>query len=285
MYKIESFEKQMFKMYQLKNEDGTSWITVCPERGGIIIGYGTRGREKLYLNDDTFYDRKQNIRGGIPILFPISGQLQDGKYEWEDQQYSLPNHGLARIHPWEVIETSADEEKAFISILFESSIGTKEVYPFDFEVIFTYTLKDDQLFIYQTYRNVGNKKMPIYPGLHPYFKAESKVISIDTGVDTYYDYNDHKIKDFTGEIDLEKLHESVVLENRRTDIHAKIDDVDLHMNMAKDFRYTVLWTEQDKKFVCIEPWTAKSGALTRQEELIIVEPGQAFETWVSFQNI
>lgn len=285
MYKIESFEKQMFQMYQLKNTDGTSWITVCPERGGIITGYGTQGQEKLYLNEDTFYDRKQNIRGGIPILFPIAGQLPDGQYEWGGKKYDMPNHGLARIHPWEVIETFADEEKAFISIKFESSIGTIEVFPFKFEVIFTYTLKEDQLFIYQTYRNLSKDSMPIYPGLHPYFKADSKVVSIDTGAQVYHDYNDGQTKEFTGKIDLEKLTEAVVLENKRTDVDAKIDDVDVQINLAKDFRYTVLWTEQGKDFVCVEPWTAKTGELTRQDELIVVEPGEAFETWISFQVV
>lgn len=285
MYKIESFEKQMFKMYQLKNKDESSWITVCPERGGIIIEYGTQGEEKLYLNDETFYDRKQNIRGGIPILFPISGQLPDGEYMWENKKYSMPNHGLARIHPWEVIETSADEDKAFISILFESSIGTKEAYPFDFEVIFTYTLKDNQLLIYQSYRNKGNSSMPIYPGLHPYFKADSKVVSIDTGAETYFDYNDDETKKFAKKIDLESLKESVELENKRMDIKASIDDFSLDINMANDFKYTVLWTEKDQKFVCVEPWTRRTGELARQEELIIVEPGEAFETWVSFHIV
>ena len=285
MYKIESFEKQMFQMYQLKNEEGTSWVTVCPERGGIIIGYGTNGKEKLYLNEETFYDRKQNIRGGIPILFPISGQLPDGQYQWDDKEYTMPNQGLARIHPWEVIETHADEEKAFISILFESSIGTKEAYPFDFEVVFTYTLKENQLMIYQTYRNVGRHAMPIYPGLHPYFKAESKVISIDTGAQVYLDESDGKEKEFTGKIDLSKLTKAVVLENKRTTIDAQIDDVDVQINMAKDFRYTVLWSEQGKDFVCVEPCTAKSGEMSRQDELIIVEPGEAFETWNSFQVV
>lgn len=285
MYKIESFEKQMFKMYQLKNEEGTSWITVCPERGGIIIGYGTNGQEHLYLNDETFYDRKQNIRGGIPILFPISGQLPEGKYEWANEQHTIPNHGLARIHPWEVIETVADEEKASISILFESSIGTKEAFPFNFKVVFTYTLKDNRLFIHQTYRNTDTHPMPIYPGFHPYFKANSKVISIDTGAETYFDYNDGETKNFSNKIDLEGLTESVELENKRTDVSAKIDEVDLQINMAQDFRYTVLWTEQDKEFVCVEPWTRRTGELNRQEELIIVDPGEAFETWLSFQVV
>lgn len=285
MYKIESFEKQMFQLYQLKNEEGTSWITVCPERGGIIIGYGTNGEEKLYLNDESFYDRKQDVRGGIPILFPISGKLPDDQYKWNNQEYQMPEHGLARIHPWEVIETYADEDKAFISILFESSIGTKEVYPFDFEVIFTYTLKDDQLMIYQTYRNTGRHPMPIYPGLHPYFKTNSKFVTIDTGAQVYYDGKDGETKEFTGKIDLEKLSEIVVLENKRTDIDAQLEDVDVHIDLAKDFRYTVLWSEEGRDFVCIEPWTAKDGDLSSEEGIIVVEPGEAFETWISFQVV
>lgn len=285
MYKIETYEEQSFTMYQLSNEDNNSWITVCPERGGVILGYGVEGREKLYLNKETVYDRKQNIRGGIPILFPISGQLNDGCYEWGNKTYNMPNHGLARIHPWEVIETKADDEKASISILFESSIGTKTSFPFDFEVIFTYTLKEGQLLIYQTYRNTGHESMPIYPGLHPYFITQSKLVSINTGAATYFDYNDNETKLFNNKIDLSKLTESVVLENKRTQVDAELEDLDVHIEMAKDFHYTVLWTEQGKEFICIEPWTAKTGELNQKKELIIVEPQEAFETWVNFQVV
>ncbi len=283
MYKIETYEEQSFTMYQLSNEDESSWITVCPERGGIIIGYGVDGAEQLYLNKETLYDRKQNIRGGIPILFPISGQLESGKYDWEGTTYKMPNHGLARIHPWEVIGTTSDEDQASISVLFESSIGTKDVFPFDFEVIFTYTLRQNQLFIHQSYRNLGEKDMPIYPGLHPYFKTKSKLLSLKTDTATYYDYNDDSIKEFTGKIDIEGLKEAVVLENKHQELEAKIEEKDLHIETATDFRYTVLWAEQDKEFVCIEPWTAKTGELNRKEELIMVEPTKSLDTWVSFQ--
>ncbi len=286
MYKIETYEEQSFAMYQLSNEDDTSWITVCPERGGIIIGYGVDGREYLYLNKETLYDRKKNIRGGIPILFPISGQLENKTYNWDGKSYEMPNHGLARIHPWEVIDTNCDDEKASISILFESSIGTKGTFPFDFEVVFTYTLKQNQLFIHQSYRNLDSKKMPIYPGLHPYFKSKSKVLSLNTEVDTYFDYNDNQEKSFNKEINLEGLKEAVVLETEHQKLEAQYDeDIDLRIETATDFRYTVLWTEQDKDFVCIEPWTATTGELNRKEELIMVEPKDSLETWVSFQIV
>ncbi len=285
MYKIETYEEQSFTMYRLSNVDDTSWLTVCPERGGIIIGYGVEGKENLYLNKETLYDRKQNIRGGIPILFPISGQLESGKYEWQGESYQMPNHGLARIHPWEVIDTTFDEEQASISILFESSIGTKDVFPFDFEVIFTYTLKQNQLFIHQSYRNLGKKDMPIYPGLHPYFKTKSKKLSLKTDATTYYDYNDGITKEFTDKIDMEGLKEAIVLENKHQQLDAQLEETALHMETATEFQYTVLWTEKDKDFICIEPWTAKTGELNRKKELIMIEPTKSLDTWVSFQVV
>lgn len=285
MYKIETYEEKSFTMYQLSNVDDTCWLTVCPERGGIIIGYGVDGKEQLYLNKETLYDRKQNIRGGIPILFPISGQLETGKYDWEGTTFEMPNHGLARIHPWEVIDTTYDEEQASISVLFESSIGTKGIFPFDFEVVFTYTLKESQLFIHQSYRNLGKNDMPIYPGLHPYFKTNSKMLSLKSDATTYYDYNDGATKDFSGKIDMEGLKEAIVLENKHQQLDAQIDETDLHMETATEFRYTVLWTEKDKNFICIEPWTAKTGELNRKKELIMIESNDSLETWVSFQVV
>ncbi|PXW92964.1 galactose mutarotase-like enzyme [Streptohalobacillus salinus] len=285
MYTITNFEKEMFKMYQLKSPNGESWITVCPERGGIIIEYGTKGKEKLYLNEASLFDRKRNIRGGIPVLFPIAGQLEEQAYHWEGKTYAMPNHGLARIHPWEVIETFSDETHAFISIRFESSLSTKAVYPFDFEVIFTYTLKDNQLYIHQTYRNHSETIMPIYPGLHPYFKADSKIVTVDHVKDTYHDYNTNETKPYPGKIDLTHLKEAVALENNHKHVNATVGDFDIQMTLGNAFRYTVLWTEENQSFVCVEPWTRKTGELNRKEALIEVEPKQAFETWVSFQVV
>ncbi|GEN56753.1 hypothetical protein GCM10012290_15070 [Halolactibacillus alkaliphilus] len=283
MYTIERFEKEMFMMYQLKHPTGNSWITVCPERGGIITSYGTNNEERLYLNEATLFDRKKNVRGGIPVLFPISGQLHNGRYEWEGKVYDMPNHGLARIHPWEVLETHSDEDHAFISIMFRSSLSTKGIYPFDFKVIFTYTLREDQLLIHQTYENLSDQPMPIYPGLHPYFKSDKKVIGLDIETKTYFDYNDEQEKQFTGQIDLTHLKEAVRLENTHTKVKATVDDQSINMTMDEEFHYTVLWTEKDQGFVCVEPWTRDNGELNRQEQLIEVAPHDVFETWVNFQ--
>jgi len=86
-------------MYQLSNENSTSWITICPQRGGIITEFVIDGHEQLFLKKETLYDRSKNVRGGIPVLFPISGQLEEGKYQWEEITYEMPNHGLLEFIP------------------------------------------------------------------------------------------------------------------------------------------------------------------------------------------
>jgi galactose mutarotase-like enzyme len=112
----------------------------------------------------------------------------------------MPNHGLARISSWEIVDHKLDSNNAFMTLRFASSDNTKEYYPFDFEVLFTYILESNQLIIEQSYRNLSDKAVPIYAGLHPYFKSVSKSIHLDTDATEYFDYNDCKVKQFMDKI-------------------------------------------------------------------------------------
>ena len=178
MYEIRRYKDGQYEVYELVDSRAKAWVKAAPERGGIIIGYGVEGTELLFLNNETFQDEQANVRGGIPILFPISGQLENGQYEWEGISYTMKNHGFARNMPWEVIETGATNDGAFMTIRLKSNEETKKSYPFDFEVIYTYRLKDGKLSIEQEYRNESDVEMPIYPGFHPYFKTSEKDLPI-----------------------------------------------------------------------------------------------------------
>lgn len=96
MYTIKTFVDQSLNMYQLHNEKTKSWFTVCPERGGIITEFGVGGKEQLYLDQETLFNKRKSIHGGIPILFPIAGKLADDKYTWDGHTYEMANHGFAR---------------------------------------------------------------------------------------------------------------------------------------------------------------------------------------------
>ncbi|PLR82949.1 aldose epimerase [Bacillus canaveralius] len=283
MFEIKQYQDEKYKIYELTDSSANSWLKIAPERGGIIIGFGVQGEELLFLNKKTFYDADANIRGGIPILFPISGQLENGEYMWNGQVYKMKNHGFARNQPWEVIGTSVDGE-ASITLSLESNDEMKKSYPFDFEVIFTYVLKDGTLTINQEYVNRSDSAMPLYAGFHPYFKTTDKNIGYDTDAQTFLDYNDLQLKQVNNGLDLTDKKESLVLTDAvKKEISFVLPELNkkVLMEYGEEFKYVYLWTEKGQGFICVEPWMAKTDELNRKEELYFVKPGEALKTFLT----
>lgn len=273
---IERYRDQ-YEMIRLHEPSTHSSVTICPERGGIVISHIAHGQELLYLDKETFYAPEANIRGGIPVLFPISGQLVDQSYTWEGQVYRMKNHGVARTSAWEVLKVE-EKQDVSVTLTLKSNPATLEAFPFEFELIFTYRLKAGALHIEQSYRNHGNTAMPMYPGFHPYFKTEHKALVYETDATLYHDYNDHQDKPFTGSIDLEDKIESVVfLDAKRTSLSFQPSDYTIELSYSSAFRYVVLWSVAGKPFVCVEPWMALTGELNRQDSLVMVAPGETME--------
>lgn len=282
MYEVICY-RDKFDIYELKDNNTNSWLKVCPERGGIIIAYGVNGKEMLYLDLDTFYDEKANIRGGIPILFPICGQLTSGSYEHRGRSYTMKNHGVARISKWTVINKE-DRDQASLTIKLESNEETRKIYPFDFELIFTYILKDGKLQILQQYKNNSNEEMPIYAGFHPYFYTKNKNIKYITDATKYYDLNDNTMKDYTGALDISFMKESAVFTDaKERSISFQVEDLNSTINMqfGEEFKYIVLWSVENKDFVCVEPWMAMTNSFNTKQDIYYVESGNEFNTYLN----
>lgn len=283
MYQISKGNDGNYQIYELTDSVANACLKVAPERGGIITGFTVHGEEILFLNKETFQDEAVNVRGGIPILFPISGQLEQGKYEWEGIPYKMRNHGFARNNPWEVIETNTDGHAA-ITIRLNSNKETKESYPFDFEVIFTYILKGNMLTIDQAYTNKSVDDMPIYAGFHPYFKSTKKNISYDTDAITYLDNDELQVKKVSDGLDLSNKKEAfVLLDAKKKEIAFELPDLNkkVRMTYGDEFKYVYLWTEQDQDFICVEPWMAMTNEFNRKKELYLVAPGETVKTTVT----
>jgi galactose mutarotase-like enzyme len=284
MYAARQYKDGNFLIRELADRTGKSWLKVCPERGGIILGFGVEGQEVFYLDPATFHQPEANVRGGVPILFPISGQLDHGIYTWNGQTYRMKNHGFARNLPWEVMDESCGEDQASMTLRLVSNDITRECYPFDFELLFTYVLNGSELRIEQKYANLSGTEMPMYPGFHPYFQAGAKNIAYRTDARSYYDYNDGETRPYEGSVDLAKRKESVVFLDaveRRMAYRDPVLQRTISMEYGEEFRYVVLWTEAGKPFLCVEPWMARTGEFHRGEELVMLQPGQSLGTFLS----
>lgn len=268
-----------FALIELIDAATDSRALVCPERGAIVIQCRLRGQELLYLERETFLNPQANIRGGIPVLFPICGQLVGGEYEWNGATYRMKNHGVARVNAWDVAGTGTDDG-AYVTLTLRSNEETLASYPFAFELRFTFRLKAGRLSIEQQYKNDSDAPMPMVAGFHPYFATHGKRLTYDSDSTKLLDYNDNQVKPFDGTFDLNGLVESVaLLDATKPEIAFPLngDGGRVRLGYSEAFRYAVLWSVEGKPFVCVEPWTALNEALNRKEGLILVEPGQSHE--------
>ena len=77
-------------------------LRVVPDRGGLITEWFCNGREILYFDLDRFNQKGRSIRGGIPMLFPICGNLPNDLLNLPDGEFILKQHGFARNLPWQL---------------------------------------------------------------------------------------------------------------------------------------------------------------------------------------
>ena len=75
-------------------------LTVVPERGGLVTGWCCGGEEILYFDAERFADPAKSVRGGIPVLFPICGNLPGDVLSLPQGSFPLAQHGFARDLPW-----------------------------------------------------------------------------------------------------------------------------------------------------------------------------------------
>ncbi|HWO76130.1 MAG TPA: aldose epimerase [Bacillus sp. (in: firmicutes)] len=282
MYKITQSQLGDYTVYQL-NDDEVSSLKVVPERGGIIIGFQVDGEEILYLNEETLLNPEANVRGGIPILFPICGALENGEYTCKGKTYQMKNHGFARNMAWEVVGQQT-EGRASITLKLSSNEETRKVYPFDFDILYTYQLKGKQLTILQEYVNRSDEPMPMYAGFHPYFKTSRKSIMYNLEATQYLDYNDGQVKPYQPELDLSTKKEAfLILDPKGNVVSFPLAEIEKKVTLkyGEEFKHIVLWSEIGKDFLCVEPWMGKMGDFNHIDDIPVVEPGESLVTVVS----
>ena len=76
-----------------------------------------------------------------PLLFPIVGRLPEDTYLHNGQSYKLSQHGFARDQEFQLIHEEADS----LTFQLMHSAASQQVYPFEFELRVSYTLRGSTL--------------------------------------------------------------------------------------------------------------------------------------------
>lgn len=269
--------------YVLSDTDTAARLELIPDRGGLVTQWQVEGQDIFYFDSDRFANPQLSVRGGIPILFPICGNLPDDQYSLDGQTYGLKQHGFARDLPWQVTHQDVTGA-ASLTLELTSSEATIARYPFDFKLAFTFRLQGHVLEIEQQFTNLSDRPMPFSSGLHPYFLVKDKSqLDFEIPAAEFRNHLTGSVETFEGSFDFSQAEIDLAFQGL-TATAATVTDRhlgrQLTLSWSPDYTKLVFWAVEGKDYYCLEPWTAPRNALNTGEDLLRIAPQQSLKTSV-----
>lgn len=249
-------------------------LRVVPERGGLISGWRCNGHEVVYLDLQRFLDPDQSVRGGFPVLFPMTGGLPNNELPLPQGIFKLAQHGFARQVPWEL---AALADGRGVQLILSETAETLQVYPFRFQLTMDVRLAPGALEISATVENRDQAVMPFSFGLHPYFNLSSLETARFEGLPAQC-LNHLTMEKAATADQMEQLAAGIDLLVEPTGSVRLVDDTAgtiLELELTNPLDLVVLWTEPPRAMVCMEPWSAPRQALLSGDRKIELNPGDS----------
>ena len=205
----------------LRAPDGATAIVT--RHGAHVVSWIPAGDERLFLSQQSAFDGRSPIRGGVPVVFP-----QFATYG------PLPHHGLVRTCDWRVVSNDIGERDARATFRVEDSHETRRLWPYAFACELRVLVSSATLEMQLRIENPGPHPFAFHSALHTYIRVlDIGAVRLEGLRDTRYrDRTDHdrEIVDradavtIDGEVDrlyMESPNQLVVREDiRSTKVHA-----------------------------------------------------------------
>jgi len=266
-------------------EDNNNFINFCPGRGGIITNWILNDHQILYFDQKRFLDTSKSIRGGIPILFPICGNIEN-KSLFGDNFLDLMQHGFARDLEWNYL---FNQTKNTLCLNLSDNQITRKYYPYFFELKIEISLSIETLIFNITIFNKSNALMPVNFGLHPYFNIS--------------DFNNVRFLEYSKCCLNQKNNNLAKTENLLRNSFKGIDllmyssgktsfiDYGLKRKITltnpSPFDISVIWSDPPRQMLCLEPWTSPRNSLVNGLRKIEIMPNssQKLCASISVENV
>lgn len=254
--------------------------TTCRiSKDDITVVLDSHGAKVLSLehtgNNILYYDPHDIPHSGIPLCFPNFGPLENGKLIVNGKYFTMGQHGFIRDHNFEIKHKSADS----VTFSLKSDVASLTVFPFEFEFTAKYSIIKKGMLMKLIMKNNSRQKMPIAPGVHPYFAVDNpKEIFLNTkaerGNDNSDGYREMALEE-SGVFkitDRDKTGLKTVLVQGIPDMHlishrlkktkivtGKERTIELVSDPEVFNRMTVWRKTADSKFICVEPAFKQNG--------------------------
>lgn len=293
---------------ELKNIQTEESVVIVPDMGGTVNQITLKdfgGLRELLKVDEKHYTDNHSYRGRL--LFPFNDRIPEAFYEWFGKEYQLKSncasdgsaiHGLIYDQKMTVVNESADENSAQMTLSFEILPDQFEGYPFQVFFQVQYLLTEEGFKMNFKIENTGKDVAPVALGWHPYFKIGDNLMDHNL----YMNSNSYVAVDRdlipTGDIpsvDDTELDfrrggslEEVELDHALTapmdqETVLKYEDRSVVIQQdTKFFEYVQCYIPRNRQSIAIEPVSAATDSFNREElgrtDLI---PGEIINTWCS----
>jgi galactose mutarotase-like enzyme len=254
-------------------------LRLVPERGGLLSGWCCDGQDILYFDAARFADPSLSVRGGVPVLFPICGNLPDNRLPLPQGSFSLPQHGFARTMPWALAEL---DDGHGVRLTLRDDATSRAHYPFAFTLELEYRLEPAALAITARVHHRGAPAAPPMPfsfGLHPYLAVQDPAaVRIEGLPPRCLDHTTLAQADTSALLD--RLGQGVDLlaeAGGPVRLRDPLAGRTIQLDTTPPFDLVVVWTDPPRPMVCLEPWTGPRGSLLSGERRLDLASGETLE--------
>ena len=271
-------------------------LTVRVRRQGAeLCSVMKSGTEYLWQGDERYW------KDQAPILFPVVARSRNGVIRIDGRDYPMPSHGFAKRMEFSVPAQSENS----ITLKIEDTAETREIYPYSFRFLMTYTVENGELTVIARVENIGENKMWFTYGGHPGFNVPLRInesfddYEIELGEcpdptvpamteDMFIDFSNRRRADEDGMISLSRelfSNDALIYEKLRScTLRSRVSGCGVRVEADENFNYMAFWTRYpgEAPYVCIEPWIGlgkceDEGTLFRKRRgVLALKPGGDF---------
>ena len=273
---------------------------VVTTKGGELISFkDEEGIERIWQGDPEYWT------GRNPLLFPVVGNLKEGKIKINGETYSMNRHGFAREREFVITEQAEDH----VVMELRADEDTLKKYPFNFKLQVCHRLEDSGFVTSFEIVNLDKREMPFCIGAHTAFCCPVFADETFEDYDIVFDEKEQadslllnsdgyiqkgKTVPFLRDSDrfalnyepFEKMDTVIFSGLKSTGVSLKhrLKGHGVHMDF-EGFTFMAFWTKgaQRAPFICIEPWHGcaaledEDGDFKHKEACICLQPGERKE--------